>query len=161
MWYNSSIEVCDTVHQDDVRYFYTLQEGAKDVKFTKKAAILILSLFVLGLSSCTESARARENLRIQADNFNCVRSITVIDCITGDVMFQMTGNCSIVADTTDHQLEVIVEVEKGVYKKHIIGLSDNVTYIIEDITDSNVSEYSYELNFNPKMWLPVKPAVID
>lgn len=32
MWYNSSIEVCDTVHQNDVRYFYTLQEGAEDVK---------------------------------------------------------------------------------------------------------------------------------
>ena len=131
------------------------------MKASKPLTIILPVLLTLGLSSCTESERARENLRIQADNFNCVRSITVIDCITGDVMFQMTGNCSIIADTADHQLEVIVEVEKGVYKKHIIGLSDNVTYIIEDITDSNVSEYSYELNFNPKMWLPVKPAVID
>ena len=128
----------------------------------KKLAATICSLMIAAaLTGCRESSKARYNLSREADNFNIVRQITVIDCITGDVMFQMTGNCSIIADQEDKQLEVICEVEKGVYKKHIIGLSDNVTYIVEDITDSNVSEYSYELNFNPKMWLPVKPVVKD
>ena len=70
-----------------------------------------------------------------------VRQITVINCIKGDVIFQMTGKMSITADVEDHQLEVIVEDENGKYKKHFIGLSDNVTYVVEDITDGDVSNY--------------------
>ena len=61
----------------------------------------------------------------------------------------------------ENQLEIIVEDENGAYKKHFIGLSDNVTYVVEDITSKNVDKYQYILNFNPKMWLPVKGDVID
>jgi hypothetical protein len=57
---------------------------------------------------------------------------------------------------------VIVEDNAGNYKKHFIGLSDNVTYVVEDITsESNVSKYKYELNFNPKMWIPITIETID
>ena len=73
----------------------------------------------------------------------------------------MKGKCSIVADTVDEQLEIIVEEDRGVYKKHIIGLSDNVTYVIEDITGNDADNYNYELNFNPKMWLPYTVETID
>ena len=47
-----------------------------------------------------------------------------------------------------------MEDENGEYKKHFIGLSDNVTYVVEDITAGDVDQYKYTLNFNPKMWLP-------
>ena len=41
-------------------------------------------------------------------------------------------------------------------------MSDNVTYVVEDITsESNVSKYKYELNFNPKMWIPITIETID
>ena len=73
----------------------------------------------------------------------------------------MTGKISIIADTADNQLEIIVEDEAGNYKKHFIGLSDNVTYVVEDITSSNVNNYKYTLNFNPKMWLPYDVETID
>ena len=74
----------------------------------------------------------------------------------------MTGKMSIQADTADNQLEVIVEDNAGNYKKHFIGLSDNVTYVVEDITsESNVSKYKYELNFNPNMWIPIKAKYSD
>lgn len=112
-------------------------------------------------TACSESERVRENLTQEADNFNCVRQITVIDCITGDTLFQMTGRSSIIADTADKQLEIITEYQKGQYNKQIIGLSDNVTYIIEDLETTDVSEYHYEINFNPKMWLPASPTYID
>lgn len=42
-----------------------------------------------------------------------------------------------------------------------VGLSDNVTYVVEDITSGDVSKYKYTLNFNPKMWVPVEADVID
>ena len=126
--------------------------------------IALASVVVMTASSataCSESERVRENLAQEADNFNCVRQITVIDCITGDTVFQMTGRSSIIADPGDNQLEIITEYQKGQYNKQIIGLSDNVTYIIEDLENTDVSEYHYEINFNPKMWLPYAPTYVD
>jgi len=114
------------------------------------------------MTACgTESTRVSYNLSLEADNFNDTRQLTVIDCITEDVMFQMTGRMSITADMSDNQLEVIVEDEDGGYKKHFIGLSDNVTYIVEDITSEDVNQYQYTLNFNPNMWIPVEVETID
>ena len=72
----------------------------------------------------------------------------------------MTGKMSINADRADNQLEVIVE-ENGNYKKHCVGLSDNVTYVVEDITADDGDRYKYTLNFNPKMWIPVGVDYID
>lgn len=127
----------------------------------KLIALASVVIMTASATACSESERVRENLAQEADNFNCVRQITVIDCITGDTLFQMTGRSSIIADTEDNQLEIITEYHKGQYNKQIIGLSDNVTYIIEDLETTDVSEYHYEINFNPKMWLPYTPTYID
>lgn len=127
----------------------------------KKIKAIVISIFlVIVLAGCTESSRVSYNLSQQADNFNDVRQLTVINCIQGDVLFQMTGKMSIKADTIDNQLEVVVE-ENGDYKKHFIGLSDNVTYVVEDITFGDVDKYKYTLNFNPNMWIPVGADYID
>lgn len=67
---------------------------------------------------------------------------------------RVSYNLSQQADTEDNQLEIVVEDENGEYKKHFIGLSDNVTYVVEDVTSGDVNQYKYTLNFNPKMWLP-------
>lgn len=129
----------------------------------KKFLTVMLMVCMLGcLSGCsTEADRVSYNISQQADNFNTVRQITVINCLQGDVVFQMTGKMSIKADIADNQLEVTVEDENGNYKKHFIGLSDNVTYVVEDITDGDVDKYKYTLNFNPKMWVPFNVETID
>lgn len=128
----------------------------------KKSLIAAILLTVLCLTGCeTEAQRVSYNISQEADNFNTIRQITVINCIQGDVLFQMTGKMSITADVSDNQLEVIVEDDNGKYKKHFIGLSDNVTYVVEDITDGDVSKYHYTLNFNPKMWVPIDVKKID
>ena len=112
-------------------------------------------------AGCDEASRVSHNLSKEADNFNVVRKLTVINCIQGDVLFQMTGKMSIEADTVDNQLEIIVENGDGNYEKHFVGLSDNVTYVLEDLGSHDVDKYKYTLNFNPKMWLPVGADVID
>lgn len=129
----------------------------------KKIIITLIAAITcaITLASCTQAERVRENLAQEADNFNCVRRITVIDCITGDTLFQMEGRSSIVADTGDNQLEIITEYQKGLYNKQIIGLSDNVTYIVEDLETTATTGYSYRINFNPKMWIPLTPDVVD
>ena len=126
------------------------------------AATIILVLMMCVLTGCSEAERASYNLSLQADNFNVIRQLTVINCIEGDVIFQMTGKLSIEADEVDKQLEITVE-DNGTYVKHFIGLSDNVTYVIEDLNlgANDVSQYRYTINFNPKMWLPVNVETID
>ena len=122
----------------------------------KKIGLIATVLALVAvLAGCeTEAQRVSYNLSQQADNFNDIRQVTVINCLQGDVLFQMTGKMSITADTEDTQLEIVVEDENGEYKKHFIGLSDNVTYVVEDVTSGDVNQYKYTLNFNPKMWLP-------
>lgn len=124
------------------------------------AILCVLSLFCL--TSCDEAMRVEENITRQADNFNIVRQVTVINCINGDVLFQMSGKMSITADVADNQLEILVE-DNNTYTKHFVGLSDNVTYVIEDLNlgANDVSKYRYTLNFNPKMWLPYEIETID
>ena len=135
--------------------------------FVKKSRIILALLSVLltaiVLTGCgTEAQRVSYNLSQQADNFNVVRQLTVINCIEGDVLFQMTGKMSITADTADNQLEIIVE-DNGTYVKHFVGLSDNVTYVVEDLNlgANEVNKYKYTLNFNPKMWIPYDVETID
>ena len=127
----------------------------------KLAGIILAAATALTFAGCSEAPKVSHNLSQEADNFNDVRQLTVINCLQGDVLFQMTGKMSITADTRDNQLEVIVEDEDGTYKKHFVGLSDNVTYVIEDVTAGEVSKYKYTLNFNPKMWIPVEVDTID
>lgn len=124
--------------------------------------IVLIGFMAIFLSGCSEAERVRENLSLEADNFNIVRELTVINCITGDTLFQMTGKISITADVEDNQLEVIAE-DGDTYTKHIIGLSDNTTYVIQDLNlgANDVSKYKFTINFNPNMWIPYEVENID
>lgn len=115
-------------------------------------ALVVIVAFVL--VGCTEANRVDYNITEEAENFNVYRRVTVINCIKGDTLFSIEGRMNIKADTQDNQLELTVEVGDEKYKKHFIGLSDNVTYTVEDISGSEVSKYHYEINYNPKMWIP-------
>lgn len=128
----------------------------------KKVVALISCILIAGtLVGCSQADRASYNLSKEADNFNDVRRLTVINCLQGDVLFQMEGRMSITADVEDNQLEVIVENGKDDYSKHFVGLSDNVTYVIEDVEGTDVENTKYTLNFNPEMWIPVDAKKID
>ena len=130
----------------------------------KKILVVVLAIMLVVCLAACDQRQADDvsyNLSLKADNFEDVRQITVINCLQGDVLFQMTGKMSIEADMADKQLEIVVEDENGQFKKHFIGLSDNVTYVVEDITSGNVDKYSYTLNFNPKMWIPANIEKID
>lgn len=127
----------------------------------KIIALVMVLVLAISMAGCTEAEKVSYNLSQEADNFNEIRQITVINCIQGDVLFQMTGKMSIYADSTDNQLEIVVEDENGTYKKHFIGLSNNVTYVIEDVTAEMVDKYKYTLRFNPKMWAPLPVEVIE
>ena len=127
---------------------------------TKTLLATVFAATILVLSGCTEASRVSQNLAQESDNFNVVRKVTVLNAITNDTMFEMTGKMSIKADTADKQLEIVVE-DNGKYQKHIIGLSDNVSYVVQDLDVKDVDKYHYSINFNPKMWVPVAPTYSD
>lgn len=129
-------------------------------KTLKTFGVAVLATTLLALSGCTEAERVSSNLALESDNFNVVRKVTVLNAITNDTMFEMTGKMSIKADTADKQLEIVVE-DNGKYQKHIIGLSDNVSYVVQDLDVKDVDKYHYSINFNPKMWVPVAPTYSD
>lgn len=115
------------------------------------ALMILASCFMV--SGCADQATiVSQNISKQADNFNVIRRVTVINCIQGDTIFVMEGKLSI--ETTSEKLYILVENADGSYAKHIIGLSDNVTYTVEDINGNYVDRYNFTINYNPKMWIP-------
>ena len=111
---------------------------------------MVLCLTCIILTGCTEADKVSQNLSQEADNFNLSRRLTVFNVRTDTILFQMTGKFSIATDQDDGQLEITCEIEDGRYSKHFVRLSDEITYIIEDLNGADVSKYSYELNFLPK-----------
>ena len=112
-------------------------------------------IVTMTLTGCTQSGRVSENISQEADNFNIVRRITVINARTDTVLLQLTGTFSL-RNNSENELEVICELEDGKYQKHYVYLNEYTLYVVEDLSGSNVSKYSYELNFLPEMIPGVK-----
>lgn len=125
-------------------------------KYVALALVIVMVLtMAVGLSACRESNRVSHNVSLEADNFNVMRRLAVINTVSGEPVFELVGRFSITADSDDNQLEVIVEVEDGKYKKHIIGLNQATTmYVVEDINGANVNKFKYEINYLPKAIQP-------
>lgn len=59
------------------------------------------------------------------------------------------------------ELAVIGENPNGTYYKHFVCLSRDITYIVQDLGTTTVNKHKFEINFNPKMIVPVQPAIVD
>lgn len=100
----------------------------------RQASILLLTFIVMVfvLSGRRQTSRVSGNLSQEADNFNVARKLTVINQRTDTILFQMTGNFSL-DNNANNELEIIGENNNGTYYKHFIYLSDEISYIVEDI----------------------------
>lgn len=118
-------------------------------------AALVLTAMVAGCGR--EANQVSYNISQQADNFNVMRRLTVINTRTDKVLFRMSGRFSVQKED-DGDLAVIVEIDrkKNRYQKHIVDLNDWITYVVEDLNGVEVSRYDYELEFMPQMLIPVK-----
>ena len=121
----------------------------------KFVAILMCVALNIGVTGCTEAARVSQNVSQEADNFNVIRRLTVLNARTDTPMFELIGAFSITVDSTDNQLEVVCETGEGEYKKHFIGLNEYTMYVVEDIGGAEVDKYHYEVNFLPEMIQPI------
>jgi hypothetical protein len=116
------------------------------------AAIMAL-LALVSLTACVDDATvASANISKAADNFEINRRIVFYNGINGEYMLTIEGRCSIEDQTT--QLEVVCKVNRNEYKKHFLGLSDNVTYFAEQLGTADVSVYHHRITFKPQSILP-------
>lgn len=134
----------------------------KITNFIKLIVSLGLILAVmLGLAAMT-GCEARQanivsyNVSKEADNFNIIRRLTVINARTDTVILQMVGKMSI----ADHSngIDCIVEIdrEKGIYQKHYIYTNDYTIVTVEDVSGVGVSRYDYEFEIMPQTLIPVR-----
>ena len=126
----------------------------------KKLVIAIAVLIALCLGGCTQADTVAHNISKEADAFNVQRKITVINARTDTIMLELTGTFSL-KNNGSSELEVICEVEDGVYQKHFIYLNEYTLYVVEDISNTNVSKYYYELNILPYMTPIAVPDFTD
>ncbi len=124
------------------------------VKATKAGSGGLALGLVAVLAGCTDAEIASRNLSKASDQFEVDRRIVFYNGITGGYMLTIEGRCSIKADAMDGQLEVTCKTGEDAFKKHFLGLSDNVTYIVEQVEPKDVSAAHYRVVFKPQTILP-------
>lgn len=129
----------------------------------KKVIVILLCLvFALSLVGCNTAAQtASYNTSQAADNFEVYRRVVFFNGITDTYLLVVEGRLSIEADPADDQLEVIVKTGPNEYKKHFLGLSDNVSYFVEQLEASPASEFHYRVYFRPQTILPDIDLQVD
>ena len=122
----------------------------------KTKTLLVATMIILAIASLTgcgrESERVSYNIAQEADNFNVLRRVVVINTRTDKAEFECIGRLAV--EVGSKRLDVIVETDENKYQKHIINLTGNNMYIVEDLGKAEVNKYKYEINYLPEMIIP-------
>jgi hypothetical protein len=108
----------------------------------------------LGLTACNEADVASRNLSQAADMFEIQRRVVFYNGITGDYILTVEGLCSLGNHDSAGELTVTCKTGPNTYKKHFLGLSDNVTFFAEQIEPAAASVYHYRVVFKPSVIIP-------
>jgi hypothetical protein len=116
--------------------------------------LLILAAIAIVITGCSDAHVASSNLSRAADNFEISRRIVFYNGITGEYMLSIEGLCSIGSANETKAVAVTCKTGANEYKKHFLGLSDNVTYFAEQVESEKVSQYRYRVVFKPLAIVP-------
>ncbi|HOE43138.1 MAG TPA: hypothetical protein PLB25_16135 [Rhodoferax sp.] len=123
--------------------------------FFKMVTILIAAVVMAGLGACGSDADvASRNMSKAADQFEVTRRIVFYNGITADYMLTIQGQCSLGNQDPHRQLSITCKTGPSSYKKHFLGLSDNVTYFVEQLDAAPASTYQYRVVFKPLAMVP-------
>ena len=121
----------------------------------KKLKLLAAALAVCVMSACSQPADvASQNLSTAADNFEIERRIVFYNSITDTYLLEIIGRCSLGNFDGSTQKSVTCRTGPNDYKKHFLGLSDNVTYFVEQLEGTDVSPNRYRVVFRPLTIVP-------
>ena len=107
------------------------------------------------ISGCSSDANvASHNISKAADQFEINRRVIFYNGITGEYILAIEGYCSLGNSDKAGQLSVTCKTGPSDFKKHFLGLSDNVTYFAEQIEPAKASVYHYKVIFKPSVIIP-------
>lgn len=117
---------------------------------------IFAAAMALAMGACSnESTVASYNISQAADNFGINRRIVFYNGITATYMLEIEGLCSIgKGDSVSKEITVTCKTGPTDYKKHFLGLSDNVTFFSEQLEPAKVSTFHYKVTFNPATIIP-------
>lgn len=119
-------------------------------KILKYTAIVIAAASLVGCQR--ESEVAAYNVSQAAHNFEVNRRVVFYNGITGDYILTIEGLLSVTPE--DRKLSVIVKTGPNQYKKHYLGVSDNVTWFCEQIESVPADPFHYRVVFRPTTIIP-------
>lgn len=121
-----------------------------------KIKMIAAACALIALAGCEQNdARvASRNLSVAADNFEINRRIVFVNGITDTYMLSIEGRCSFEVENGGSKVAVTCKTGPSSYKKHSLGLSDNVTFFSEQLEGADVSVYHYRVIFKPQSILP-------
>lgn len=119
-----------------------------------RTAALTAAILATIATACSDADIASHNLSKAADQFEVSRRIVFYNGITGDYMLTIEGLCSLGNQDKAREVSVTCKVGPGAYKKHFLGLSDNVTFFLEQVEPVAASPYHYRVVFKPLAIVP-------
>lgn len=120
----------------------------------KRLFLAILVAVSAVLAGCFPDADvASRNLSKAADQFEIVRRVVFFNGITDSYLLSVEGRCALDLSRSE-VLAVTCKDGPASYKKHYLGLSDNVSYFVEQMQPADVSVYHYRVVFKPQAILP-------
>lgn len=109
---------------------------------------------LLSVACESDADLASRNMSKAADNFEVQRRIVFYNGITGEYMLSIEGLCSLGNHDSPGYLSVTCKTGPGEFKKNFLGLSDNVTFFVEQLESQNVSTAHYRVIFKPSVIIP-------
>lgn len=133
-------------------------KGDLTLKTFLLGVVLFGAVSMFTLTGCTKSDAdvAAHNISKAAEQFEVYRRIVFINGITDKYLLTIEGRCSV--ETSDSALggalEVTCKDENGKFKKLFLGLSDNVSYLVDQPAGIDVSTRRYRVIFKPESVVP-------
>lgn len=121
----------------------------------KKKIVMLFVGFVaiISMVGCTDADTVSKNLSKSADSFEVQRRVVFFNGITDKYLLTVEGLCALDTDS-EKKLTVTCKIGKDKYKKHYLGLSDNVSYFVEQTDAKYENAYHYKVLFRPEQIVP-------
>lgn len=119
-----------------------------------KTNLLVITTAIALIGCARDADVASHNISVAADNFEVNRRVVFYNGITGEYMLSIEGLCSLGNNDGPKEVTITCKVGPNSFKKHFLGLSDNVTYFVEQIEQTKASVYHYKVVFKPSTIIP-------
>lgn len=121
-------------------------------RFSLALAAVVAGVTITGCDSQADTVA--KNISTEAEKFNVQRRIVGVNAITDKVEFEVEGRCSIEGGGPARSLIVTCKHGPKDYRKHYVGLADNVFYISTQLKGIAVSEYRTKIVLKPEGIVP-------